>query len=91
MRAVSEPVEHGGTVELPSDPTIRVACQESGMAVNTFVHAVGDEPLEEHTVELADTDGTGVTDLSPDADHAAVCHVDYKRMVAVTFTKDNEN
>ena len=90
MRVVSEPVEHGDSIELPSDPTISVACQESGMAVNTFVHAVGDEPLEEHTVELDDTDGTGDTDLSPDADHAAVCHVDFTRSVAVTFIKDND-
>jgi len=90
MKIVSEPVEHGDTVELPSNPKIDVAVQSSGMAVNPFVHAVGDEPLEEYTVGLADTDGTGDTDLSPDTDHVAVAHVDYTRMVAVTFMKDND-
>ena len=91
MISVSEPVEHGDTVELPSNPTIDVAVQSSGMAVNIFIHAVGEEPTATYTVELADTDGTDDIDLSADTDHVAVTHVDYKRMVAVTFTKDNEN
>lgn len=90
MKIVSEAVEHGDSIELPSDPTIDVAVQSSGMAVTTWVHAVGETPLEQYTVELADTDGTDDTDLSPDTDHVAVTHVDYKRMVAVTFMKDND-
>jgi len=90
MKAISEPVEHGDTIELPSNPTIDVAVQSSGMAVNTWVHAVGKEPTDTYTVELCDVDDSGDTDLSPDTDHVALCHVDYKRMVAVTFTNNND-
>jgi len=90
MKVTSGTVEHGDTIELPSDPTIDVAVQSSGMAVNTWVHAVGEEPTDTYTVELADTDGTGDTDLSPDTDHVAVTHVDFTRSVAVTFIKDND-
>jgi len=90
MKVTSEPIEHGDSIELPSNPTIDVAVQSSGMAVNTWVHAVGNEPTDTYTVGLADTDGTDDTDLSPDTDHAAVDHVDYKRMVVVTFTNNND-
>lgn len=84
--AVSEKVEHGDTIDLPKEPTLDVAVQPSGAAVSTFVHAVGDEPLQEHTVEMADVDGSGEVDI--DGDLVDVCGVNYQRMVAVTFTKD---
>jgi len=90
MKVVSEPVEHGDTIQLPTDPTIDVAVQSSGMAVNTFVHAVGDEPTDTYTVELEDVNDSDDTDLSPDPDHVAVTHVDFTRSVAVTFTKNND-
>lgn len=88
MRVVTEPVEDGDIIQLPCDPTIDVTCQASGMAVNTFVHGVGEAPLEQYTVELVDIDDSGSTDLSPAPDHVAIDHVDYTRMIAVTFHKD---
>lgn len=84
--AVSERVEHGDTIELPSEPTIDVAVQPTGAAVNVFCHAIGDEPLDVYAVELADVDGTGEVDI--DGDLEVVCGVNYQRMIAVSFTKD---
>ena len=83
--AVSQRVEHGDTIELPSEPTLDVAVQPSGAAVDVFCHAIGDDPTDTYTVELADVDGTGEVDL--DGDHVAVCGVNYQRMIAVSFTK----
>jgi hypothetical protein len=85
--AVSERVERGDTIELPKDPTIDVAVQPSGAAVSVFCHALGDDPLDSYTVELADVDGTGELDI--DGDHVEVCGVNYQRMIAVTFAKDD--
>jgi hypothetical protein len=87
--AVSEKVEHGDRIDLPSDPTLDVAVQPSGAAVSVFCHAVGDEPLEEHTSELADVDGTGEVDI--DGDHVVVSGVNYQRMIAVSFTNNNND
>jgi hypothetical protein len=84
---VSERVEHGDRIDLPKDPTLDVAVQPSGAAVSVFAHSVGDEPLQEHTVELADVDGSGEVEI--DGDHVEVCGVNYQRMIAVTFTKDD--
>jgi len=85
MICVSEGVEHGDEIDLPSDPTIEVAVQPSGAAVDTFVYAVGSEPLDTYTVELADVDGTGEVNI--DGENVAVCGINYQRMVAVSFTK----
>jgi hypothetical protein len=83
---VSKRVQHGDRIDLPKDPTVEVAVQPSGAAVDTFVYAFGSEPLDSYTVELADIDGSGEVDI--DGDLVDVCGVNYQRMVAVTFTKD---
>ena len=89
MKVTSEPIEHGDSIELPNDPTIEVSCQSSGMAHNVFLHAVGEEPTNTYTVQMADAYESGEVDI--DGDYVALCNGGYTRVIVVTFTKDNED
>jgi len=88
MKVTSEPIEHGDSIELPSDPTIEVSCQSSGMAHNVFAHVVGGEPTDTYTVQITDVYESGEADIN--GDYVALCNGGYTRVIIVTFTKDND-